>query len=141
MSKQLFDQKPGPADSKAALEVLARQRGVALAEPVAVVEVSRGWLTKTMPAAAQLMMELKAALGPDLYESVLANLRGRQGYVYDPTTGIALGAPPPEMFEMGKAQERDGYEVRRVRQKPEAVASVCTPSDWRPKRGWHVPML
>lgn len=126
MKRHFLDKDAEPVDAQKALEALAEKRGVVLAKAAPVpsapapAPVATGWLAKTMPVAAAMMVELKEQLGPELYSEALANIKRGKGYVVDLTTCIALGSPPAFEYELGKAQQQDGFMVRRVRPRPAA---------------------
>lgn len=104
------------------LEELAAKRGVVLAKPrqsdkPAAPAASAGFLSRAMPNVAAFMSELKERAGAEIYEGALDNLKKGRGYAVDLETNIAIGNPPVELFERGKAAERNGFNVVRVRRR------------------------
>lgn len=108
-----------------ALEELAKKRGVVLAAsaqakaPAPALDQSArpaGWMSKVMPSAAPVIVQLKEQLG-EFWPGVLANLKRGAGYVVDESTRIAIGSPPVDVYERGKIEQRDGFTVMRVRQR------------------------
>ena len=107
---------------KTTAEDLAKKLGVSLAAtpaPTAAPAAAKpgGFLAGPMPVAAAAMADLKEALGPELWRDVLENLKKGRGYVVDLTTMIAIGNPPADRFERGRVEERNGFQIMRVRAK------------------------
>lgn len=110
-----------------ALEELAKKRGVVLAAsaqakvPASVPAPDQaargaGWMSKVMPSAAPVIVQLKEQLG-EFWPGVLANLKRGAGYVVDESTRIAIGSPPVDVYVRGKIEQRDGFTVMRVRRR------------------------
>lgn len=105
--------------SRKQLEELAKVKGVTLLQaapqPAAVVaQPAPGWFADHMPAAAQLLADMKAQLPPEVWKAAMGNLRAGKGYVVDQGARLAIGSPPPEQYERGKSDVRNGFTVVRV---------------------------
>lgn len=102
------------------VEELAKSRGVSLAPSAgarpapAPAPVPDSWFARNMPGVAQALADMKAQLPPDLWRDVIANLRKGAGYAIEASNGLAIGAPPMQVWERGKAAERDGFQVMRL---------------------------
>jgi len=75
-----------------------------------------GWLRSEMPAAAELIDDLRRQLGNDIVQGALDNLKRGKGYIIDHGAGLALGKVPDTHQVLG----RDGRGVQRVVPAPEA---------------------
>lgn len=109
-------------DSKVALEMEAKRRGVTLVRPSnarqapAPTPTPRGFMARSMPVAAAMMAELRAQIDPKIWKAAMENLKAGRGYVVDETTNIAVGNPPAS-FERGRTEQREGFTIMRVKPK------------------------
>ena len=69
-----------------------------------------GWLRAEMPAAADLIDDLRRQLGPEIVQGALDNLKRGRGYILDHGAGLALGKVPGTHQVVGK----DARGVQRV---------------------------
>lgn len=69
-----------------------------------------GWLRSEMPAAADLIDDLRRQLGPEIVQGALDNLKHGRGYIIDQGAGLALGKVPPTH----QVLDRDRRGVQRV---------------------------
>lgn len=69
-----------------------------------------GWLRTEMPAAADLIDDLRRQLGPEIVQGALDNLKRGRGYILDHDAGLALGKVPDTHQVVG----RDARGVQRV---------------------------
>lgn len=69
-----------------------------------------GWLRAEMPAAADLIDDLRRQLGPEIVQGALDNLKHGRGYIIDHSAGLALGKVPVTH----RVLERDRRGVQRV---------------------------
>jgi hypothetical protein len=103
------------------VEAAARKAGVALAPTSApTAEPGKapmpGWMRRAMPAAADMLAELKGSMDPAIWAEAADRLKRGGGYVVDLTTNIAIGSPPVHEWERGRTEVRDdGFTIMRVR--------------------------
>lgn len=69
-----------------------------------------GWLRADMPAAADLIDDLRRELGPEIVQGALDNLKRGRGYILDHGAGLALGKVPGTH----QVVSRDARGVQRV---------------------------
>lgn len=69
-----------------------------------------GWLRADMPAAADLIDDLRRQLGPEIVQGALDNLKRGRGYILDHGAGLALGKVPGTH----QVVSRDARGVQRV---------------------------